>query len=230
LAEKKGNRRVSGAWSDLRKKLKSSSAKEVIEFGIVIAIVVVTLVGVNVGLQVGLNTPIPVVVVDSGSMVPTLNVGDICIIKNVSADEYVVGNHLNRNGDIIVWNANGLIPAAGGEPVIHRIVGSRYDNATGRYEFLTQGDNFQTNSHPDVQPNGSYAWFDQGRVYGKVILTIPWVGNIFLLLKAGGVWLVVLALVVLIIYVFVDETSKMQKAAKKKLESEGTGSSRRAWV
>jgi signal peptidase len=222
IARKKGNRRVSGAWSDLRKKLKSNSVKEVIEFGIVIAIVVVALVSVNVGLQVGLNTPIPVVVVDSGSMVPTLNAGDLCIIRNVSADQYVVGNHLNRNGDIIVWNANGLIPAAGGEPVIHRIVGRRYDNATGRYEFLTQGDNIQWNSHPDVQPNGSYAWFDQGRVYGKVILTIPWVGNIFLFLKEGGVWLVVLALVVLIIYVFVDETSKMQKAAKKKLESECT--------
>lgn len=194
---------------DLRKKLKSKSTKEVVKLAIVIAVIVVVILSVNAGLQVALGTPIPVVVVTSGSMRPTLNVGDVCVIQRVSPDQYVVGDHYSHTGDIIVFDATGIY--SGTEPVIHRIVNSTYDNASGHYWFTTEGDN---NAYPDPGP------VEDSKVYGKVILTIPWIGNIFLFLRGGGVWLVVIILAVVIVFMFVQEASKIQKKAKEKLESE----------
>jgi signal peptidase len=196
--------------------LKSKSTKEVVKLAIVIAVIVVVILGVNVGLQVALGTPIPVVVVTSGSMVPTLNVGDVCIIQSASPDQYVVGDHYNHTGDIIVFDATGIY--SGPDPVIHRIVNRTYDSTSGHYWFLTQGDH---NNNTDGDPsNPTLRWVEDTRVYGKVILIIPWIGNIFLFLRGGGVWLVVLVLAVVIVFMFVQEASKIEKKAKEKLESE----------
>ncbi|WXG42656.1 MAG: signal peptidase I [Promethearchaeati archaeon SRVP18_Atabeyarchaeia-1] len=203
------------------KKSKNSSAKEIIKFGIVIAIIIGGVLGANVALQAALGTPIPIVVVTSGSMVPTINVGDVCVIQRVSPDQYVVGNHTTHTGDIIVWDATGILQTEGNEPVIHRIVDRRYNNGTGHFEFLTEGDN---NFGPDRRTdNGSLAWFQDARVYGKVTLIIPWIGNIFLFLRGGGVWLVVLVLAVIIVLMFVEEMSKIEKKAKEKLETNPNG-------
>jgi signal peptidase I len=200
----------------LSKKPKSNSKKDIIKLALVIVIIVGGILGANVVLQTVLGTPIPIVVVTSSSMVPTLNVGDACIIQRVSPDQYVVGNHNNRNGDIIVFDAHDIYPSLN-EPVIHRIVNRTYDNVTGHYFFMTQGDNNLTNQFPDGWP--SHPWTEDTKIYGKVIYTIPWIGNIFLFIRGGGVWLLVLALAVIIVLIFVEEASKIQKKAKEKLES-----------
>lgn len=59
-------------------------------------------------------------------------------------------------------------------------------------------------------------------MYGKVTLIIPWIGNIFLFL-GGGVWLVVLVPAVIIVLMFVEEMSKIEKKAKEKLETNPNG-------
>jgi signal peptidase I len=184
---------------------------------VVIAIIVGGVLSANVVLQAALGTPIPIVVVTSSSMVPTLYVGDVCVIQRVSADQYAVGNHDNRTGDIIVFDAHDIYPSLT-EPVIHRIVNRTYDNATGHYLFMTQGDNQLTNPVPDGWP--THPWTEDTKIYGRVILTIPWIGNIFLFIRGGGVWLLALVLAVVIILIFVEEASKIQKKAKEKLESE----------
>lgn len=201
----------------MSKKSKSGSTKEIIKLAVVIAIIVGGILCTNVALQAALGTPVPIVVVTSSSMVPTLNVGDVCVIQKVSPDQYVVGNHDNRTGDIIVFDAHDIYPSLN-EPVIHRIVNRTYDNTTGHYYFMTQGDNKLTNPVPDGWP--SHPWTEDTKIYGKVILTIPWIGNIFLFIRGGGVWLLVLVLAVVIIFIFVDEASKIQKKAKEKLESD----------
>jgi signal peptidase len=199
-------------------KKKSSNAREIAELVAVVVIVVGAVLGVNLGLQIALGTSTPTVVVSSGSMEPTINIGDVCIIQKVPTEQYIVGNHTSRSGDVIVWNATGIVQTVNGEPIIHRIVDRRYNNVTGHYEFLTEGDN---NPGPDRRSDdpSQLAWFEDTRVYGKVVYTIPWVGNIFLFLRAGGYWILIAALAVIIVLVFISETRKIDKTVKEKLNS-----------
>jgi len=188
---------------------KSSNVKDVVELAILITIVVGGVVGVNIALQAAMGTSIPIVVVDSSSMVPTLNVGDVCIIQHVAPDQYVVGNHQNRTGDIIVYNPVNVYPYLN-EPVIHRIVARRYNSTTGHWWFLTQGDAPQP---PDP------GWVEDSLVYGKVVTVIPWVGNIFLFLREGGIWWVILIIGVIVVIMIVQPASNVEKKFKEKVES-----------
>jgi signal peptidase len=196
---------------DLPKK-RTQNTKEIVEFVVLLAIVVGAVFGANFAMQAALGTPIPIVVVDSGSMVPTLNVGDVCIIQKVAQDQYVVGNHIARNGDIIVFDASPWVS----EPVIHRIVGRIYNSTSGHYMFLTEGDH---NSAPDP-----WGYVDSSKVYGKVIDVIPWIGNIFLFLRGGGVWFVVLLLTIVVIVMIAKPASDLEKKFKEKVDSDSTKS------
>jgi signal peptidase I len=200
-------------------KKSNGSVKEVVKLAVLIAIVVGSVLAVDLGLQIAMNTSTPVVVVTSGSMSPTLERGDICIIQKVASDQYVVGNHNNRTGDIIVFDATGIYP--GPDPVIHRIINRTYDQVTNHTWFLTQGDN---NPYADNLGHGAFpgGWVEDTRVYGKVISTIPWIGNIFLFLREGGVWLVVMVLAIIIIAVIVQETSKVERKFKETVHSNST--------
>jgi hypothetical protein len=79
---------------------------------------------------------------------------------------------------------------------------------------LTEGDH---NSFPDP-----WGWVNNSKVYGKVITVIPWIGNIFLFLRGGGVWLVVLALAIVIAVMMVQPASKVEKKFKEKVDSDST--------
>jgi uncharacterized membrane protein len=59
-------------------------------------------------------------------------------------------------------------------------------------------------------------------VYGKVISVIPWIGNIFLFLRGGGVWLVIPILTILIVVMIVKPASEMEKKFKEKVDSGST--------
>lgn len=198
---------------------KSTTLKEVLKVVAVVVIVVGVVLGLNLGLQVAMGTTVPMVVVTSGSMEPTLYRGDVCLIQRFAPDQYVPGNHDTRTGDIIVFDATGIY--TGSDPVIHRIINRTYDPVTNHTWFLTQGDN---NMYPDGDATHfPLKWVQDTRVYGKVIFTIPWVGNIFLFLREGGVWILLAALAVVIVVMFISETSKIDKKVKEKVES---GSSR----
>jgi signal peptidase len=101
----------------------------------------------------------------SGSMNPTMEVGDMAIVREVPADSIEVG-------DIIqYWN--------GGEMAIHRVV-EVSGEGNGRL-FVTKGD---ANQEPDMVPVYS------GQVRGKVVLNIPKVGWAAIAVKSffSSVW------------------------------------------
>jgi len=125
---------------------------------------------------VALGTGLPIVTVSSGSMIPTLNIGDIVIIE---------GQETYNLGDIIVfkgWES---------EPIIHRIVAisdgdkvdklKGWDELTDRYIeemaygkgkiYITKGDN---NPRCD-QCAGRYP-VEESKVYGKAVAKIPCMG------------------------------------------------------
>jgi len=114
---------------------------------VVTTIVAVAIIWFAVGLF-----PVHPTTVISGSMRPTLDVGDVVIIAKVSADTV-------KPGDIIQFRE------AKGVTTVHRVV--EIQESEGQRVFITQGD---ANSEPDANPVLA------ANVVGKVIFEIPKIG------------------------------------------------------
>ena len=195
---------------DLRKLWKNEYFKTALAIGLIIAI----LVGFYVGIVLALGTPVPVRVVESGSMcVPydsacdgwlslnhpfaqTLHKGDIIIIQAVNPADL---NANYPNSDIIVYkNPNGVTP------IVHRIVEKQEINGT--LYFKTKGDGNSPIKYPAVSnyydniPDSKGV--PQNLIEGKVILRIPWFGWIALIMQKSSWGLpVIIGLIILLIVV-----------------------------
>ena len=111
--------------------------------------------GINVILGYALSTSMPVVAVESNSMVPTFYQGDILIIQGVIIpSDYI---DVLKVSDIIVFSV------AGREiPIVHRIIEINHDST-----YQTKGDastgqhSFEKHINPD-------------QIHGKVLTIIPY--------------------------------------------------------
>jgi signal peptidase I len=135
--------------------------KEIRETLIYIVIGLILAFTINTGLAYALKTDKPVMAVVSSSMVPTLNKGDLVVVKGTEIENIVVG-------DIIVYH-NPLQGVA----VVHRVVDIREEN--GMLTFYTKGDNNLTNRLVD-QEAGIAPPITGHYVKGRVVLTIPKLG------------------------------------------------------
>ena len=117
-----------------------------IVFGVLLAF------GINHTLAFALTTDMPVVAVESNSMVPTFSRGDILVLQGVPAEQLSVG-------DIIVFT-----PLPGQTPIVHRIVKINPDGT-----FQTKGDAntgqlpFEKSIHPE-------------QIHGKEVAIVPFLG------------------------------------------------------
>ena len=109
-------------------------------------------VSINWGLAFALGTDMPVVAVESNSMVPTFSAGDILVLQG--AQELKVG-------DIIVFSPP---PQYSTVPVVHRIIAMNPDGT-----FQTKGD---ANSGQLVYEYKIAA----SQIHGKAVLIIPYLG------------------------------------------------------
>jgi signal peptidase len=150
--------------------------------------------------QTSLRTEYPALAVASGSMLPTLNVGDLIIVQGASPEEI---NAAPMTGDIIVFKKSN------NELVVHRAI--ERINSAGGYLFTTKGDN---NTSPDPEKiNGS-------EIVGRVVIRIPWIGNFALLLHSQqNVYLFMFFILILIVIFlfFPSETSEEKKESEEKL-------------
>ncbi|MBN1896592.1 MAG: signal peptidase I [Candidatus Aenigmarchaeota archaeon] len=107
---------------------------------------------INQGMAYGLTTDMPVVAVESNSMIPVFYKGDILVLKGVPTEQLDVG-------DIVVYSVEGR-----SVPIVHRIVKINPDDS-----FQTKGDanNGQLNFEYYVSPQS---------IHGKVVLIIPYLG------------------------------------------------------
>jgi len=128
-------------------------------------------------LTFALGTSSPAYVVSSGSMIPTLNVGDIIVVKDKDSFQTL------QAGDIIVFHS----PALDGRVIVHRI----YNIATDQYgvAIYTKGDN---NYAPD-------AWVVRESHYiGKVIFTLPYLGKVTSIIQPPLNYVLIFFFIVLI--------------------------------
>jgi len=165
-------------------------------------------------MQVALNTENPMVVVVSGSMEPNLHKGDLLFLRGIDAENIRNGTIEGKEGDIIVFNAQGL-PGwfhAPPEPIVHRVVDKKYDNG---WFFLTKGD---ANQIPDG------AWVPETRIFGVVVGRIPYIGWVKIILTDSG-----LLIPLLVIVSFLLVISVVWDIVKKDKDETGTDEKKRIY-
>lgn len=168
------------------------------------------------GIRFALATDYPLLAVASGSMVPTLGIGDLLVVHGVgSASEistgFAVVNQQTGNivggGDIIIFHTylpggQNIHPGYPDELIVHRAVNKTL--VDGAWYFITKGD---ANPYgPGLQSADSRMtdfWrVPENYVVGKVVGTIPYVGQIPLFIRTENG---IITIVVLIILVFIVE-------------------------
>jgi len=108
--------------------------------------------GINQGLAVALTTDMPVVAVESNSMVPIFHQGDILVLQGGEPNSFKVD-------DIIVYSVPGR-PV----PVVHRIIKI---NPDGSYQTKGDANSGQLEFEKYIDPDN---------VHGRVVLIIPQLG------------------------------------------------------
>ena len=135
-------------------------------------------------------------VVETGSMLPEIQIKDVVITKKVDASEL-------KKGDIITFISSD--PRLPDITVTHRINEIYADPTTGEIEFQTKGDN---NNTADATLAPSY------NVIGKVIFKIPKLGFLqeFLVDMSGWIYVILLPCLAIISY---DIMKLFKKVGKK---------------
>jgi signal peptidase len=157
------------------------------------------------GTRFALRTEHPFLAVASGSMKPTLNVGDLIVVQGVSNGSEIKAAP-DPEGDIIVYQVEGLIVGGQSEGfIVHRAVDK--ESVEGKWYFVTKGDN---NSVEDTVRNATTGnpsplpGVPESHLVGKVVYWVPWVGNIFLFIQTpSGMVLIVLLFAVWVFIEFV---------------------------
>lgn len=146
-----------------------------------LVLIVLVILGFFQGLKWSLKTDYPVLAVVSTSMVPTLNVGDLLIVQGTTAKD------INANygtGDIVIFKDKN-------DPnyrIVHRAVSKEL-----------KSDGWWITTHGDNNPPYDET-FNETQLIGKVILRIPYLGNLSLLTQSeGSIYLFFMMAIVLII-------------------------------
>jgi signal peptidase len=150
---------------------------------LIVVLFAATYGGVEV-LRIALQTESPLMVVSSGSMIPTLSIGDIIIVRGVDPHTVTVGT-------IIIFHS----PADYDMPIVHRVV--RIIDEGNSIFFETKGD------HNPVQDG----WrVPSQNLMGVYVARIPYVGLLSLELRGPLGVTVIILLVALIIAIEYHES------------------------
>ncbi|MBD3196951.1 MAG: signal peptidase I [Candidatus Lokiarchaeota archaeon] len=136
-------------------------------------------------LQVTLNTSTPMVVVVSESMEPNLLVGDLLFLNGKNPTDIQNGTVENQQGDIIVFDSNGVWPVPQNEPIVHRVVNKT--NIDGVWYFKTKGDN-----NAVVDPG----WVPESNIIGVVCGRIPFIGWLKIVLTESNLLIPLIVLII----------------------------------
>ena len=171
-------------------KLKPKQRKQIINI-LSIAIPILSVIAIYFGLQIALATTKPFVAVVSGSMSPSLEVGDLLIIQGASPENI-------QKDDIIVFTPP---PEYGSAHTIHRVTRIR-QLGNGTLLFKTKGD---ANDSEDPY------WIPDFRVHGRPIYRIPYIGYIIL---DPTIPIVIIVITIIIILAW-PEKSKIRRRRSK---------------
>ena len=167
-----------------KKEKKPASRKKIIIAVVMISIAFFGSFLVYFILQISFNTKSPIVVVVSGSMETQIHKGDLLFVMGREPENIKNGTIIDKDGDIIVFNAQGLWPSAPLDPIVHRVI-DKYQVGDTWY-FRTKGD---ANSIPDAAP------IPESRIIGVVIGGIPYIGWVKIFLTESGLLIPLLVII-----------------------------------
>lgn len=177
-----------------RQALKWNERSELVKTGVVILVIVGATLGAFGAFSLAMGTSSPLVVVESESMIPTLQIGHLLVLQAQSPEAIDVG-------DIIVYTATWH-----DKPIVHRVVERQLVGS--EYRYYTQGDN---NSVRDY----GYRLYED--IVGVVILAIPYLGYVTLFLhQPYGMAVVIVVFAALLI---LPEVLSKDKDEEKKSPS-----------
>jgi len=193
----------SSLTSTVGKGLSFLRRNELLKTALVLALVVLAEYAVFFGLKVAFQTEyLPFHPVSSESMVPTLNVGDLIIVRGVNPELATVGT-------IIVFHS----PTNHEMLIVHRVV--NINSQGGKLYFETKGDN---NPTKDPWP------VPEGNLVGVVIGKVAYLGYVILALKEPlGMATIALLAVLVIIYEFILPVAKQSSKSKVQESSQDLG-------
>ena len=134
-----------------------------------------------------------VATVMSGSMLPTLNIGDLVIVKKID------DNNKPQKSDVVVYQDNDIL-------VIHRLVAINDELGF----FITKGD---ANDAPDAPIRKEAA-------RATLIKRIPYIGNIILILKNPIVIIILIAIVIALTELTIKKSSNDEDDDIDKIKKE----------
>lgn len=149
-------------------------------------------------LKIVLHTESPLMVVSSGSMIPTLNVGDIILVRGADPTTITVGT-------IIIFHS----PYDYTMPIVHRVIAITNDGNS--MFFQTKGDN---NPGPD-------GWsVPSENLMGVYVVKLPYVGLISLELRGPlGVTLIIVLIALIIAIEYSESKPKRKRERELSLRS-----------
>lgn len=172
--------------AEMQIKLKANLKSDYIKTIMFLIIIIVSVFAFWYGLKAVLKTEYPLLAVASGSMIPTLNVGDLIVVQGGLEPPYNEINVGRTDGTIIVFKGDPL--GKPGDLIVHRAVNKKNNN--GVWYFTTQGDN---NPSPDNP-------FSEEYLIGKVVGHIPLIGHIPLFVREPYGMIIILALMLILIF------------------------------
>lgn len=174
-----------------------------------IAIVVVGVAIVWLGLRFAFGTNNPFYVVSSGSMVPTLNVNDVLVVKGGTSS---FGNL--KVGDIIVFNK----PAGDDRVIVHRVA-EIYTTTQGESIIRTKGD-ANSGSIPGVDfPIRVHDYI------GKVGYVIPGVGLITKVVSPPVNYIIIAIILAILLFNRIGGGKKDTETSSSQSSTTGTAGS-----
>ncbi len=215
--------------------LKTLWKNEYVQTAVVVGLIALAVAVFWFGSQAVLNTPYPALAVVSGSMcIPydgacdgwlsmthpfarTLHKGDLIIVQGVNPEDL---NTDYPNSDIIVFHQ----PGDQSELIVHRIVA--VDEVNSTLYFRTKGDGNSATKWPNTPSTTEYdPWRTFGvpgvredLVVGKVVMRIPWLGQIVLFMRNSvGLPIVVALIIIIVILEFVLPLMKKKPSEKQKI-------------
>ncbi len=176
--------------------LKRLWKNDYIQTAITIALLLIIVFGLYYGVQAALGTEYPALAVASGSMLPTLNIGDLIIVQKIDPSQ-INANRLT--GDILVYKK----PLTN-ELIVHRAV--KIELRGDVYWITTRGDN---------NPGDDSSW-PATQLVGKVIARIPYVGNLPLLFHSEtNMYIVFLVFLIILIILMLPFGSSDEEKTKE---------------
>ena len=193
------------AGQKMRRLLSFIKKNELAKTALLIVLVVCISQGSFVASAFALNTypEYPVMVVVSGSMIPTLEMGDLIIVrgvdpKEITVDTVIVFYDPTNYKQLLDLN---VLTATGARLIVHRVYG--LEQKGDEIYFKTKGDH---NPAPDP-------WLvPRNYVVGVVIARIPYVGIVVMKLREPlGRSIIIILILVLVIYMFIEAGGKQRR-------------------